>query len=263
MPIVSVISVVKSDGIGLFETYKSLEMQTFQDWEFIIIAGKSIDNTLEVAFDLARSNQRVKTYLEDFPGIYQSMNQGVKASESDLVWFMNAGDSFFSETVLERAVNLMSRIEADVLVGGHSVKQLNTPKNFISKSGYFSQIDFAFNRKSGCHQSMLFNKAILCDIGLFNLRYKLASDYDLVLSIIRQGRAYKDDEIYSVISPGGIADSNLFRVHLEKLAIRHKQLDFKGSSALSIAWFTAAILKIKLRDLIEAVRSKLIDSLKN
>jgi glycosyltransferase involved in cell wall biosynthesis len=263
MPLVSVISVVKCDGHGLLETYKSLEAQSFQDWEFVIVVANSIDNTLEVALDLARANPKVKTYLEDDPGIYQSMNQGVKASKSDLVWFMNAGDAFFSETVLERAVNLMCRIKADVLVGGHSVRHLNFSENYIGKSGYFSLIEFAFNRKSGCHQSMLFNRLAVCDLGLFNLKYRLASDYDLVLRIIRQGNAFKDNAVYSVISPGGVADSNLTQVHLEKLAIRRSQLTFKGSFALSIMWFTAAIFKIRFKELIGAVRTNDINSLKN
>ena len=241
------ITVVKNDEEGLIRTFNSLLSQTFKNWELIIVAGYSSDATLERGKQIESQDKRVTFLLEDSPGIYSAMNQGVLAATSDLVWFMNAGDCFFSNRVIARGIEMFKIMATDLIVGGHVVKSKNIYLEYNFSKRYFGKINFAFNRRYGCHQSMLFRKNKIKELGLFDLSFTYASDYDLVLKMIAEVKGFRDNQMYSLIEPGGAADSNLYKVHQEKYLIRNKQLEFLGAKILSYIWMQMACLKLSLR----------------
>lgn len=244
---ISVITVVKNDESGLVETFNSLALQTLHSWELIIVAAYSSDDTLEKAKLIEEQDSRVTFLLEELPGIYSAMNQGVRAANSDLVWFMNAGDCFYSNSVLERSVNLFKTMDTDLIVGGHAVKAPQSQLVYNFRTRFFGKMNFAFNRRYGCHQSMLFRKSRIEELGYFDLNFEFASDYDLVLRMLRKTQGYRDDQTYSLIKPDGIADSNLSRVHQEKYVIRNRILLFPGAKFLSLVWMYLAFFKLSLK----------------
>lgn len=79
----------------------SVLAQTVSDFELIIIDGKSIDGSLEIARSYADS--RVHVYLQDGVGVSNARNQGVQIAKSNFIAFLDADDiwmSHFLETIL-------------------------------------------------------------------------------------------------------------------------------------------------------------------
>ena len=75
--------------------------QDYDGLEYLIIDGGSSDNTVETAKKLAKESGRdVKIYSEPDFGIYNAMNRGITRASGDYVIFMNAGDSFYKDTIL-------------------------------------------------------------------------------------------------------------------------------------------------------------------
>lgn len=91
-PTFSVITVVRNDTPGLLRTRHSLESQTCEDWEHVVIDGASNDGTAEVVLGLDRSKSVVRS--EPDGGIYDAMDGGLALASGRVVVFMNAGDSF-------------------------------------------------------------------------------------------------------------------------------------------------------------------------
>lgn len=111
----SIITVNFNDAQGLERTIKSVILQTFRDYEFIIIDGGSTDGSIDI---IKKYEDHINFWVsEPDGGIYQGMNKGLSHAKGDYVNFMNGGDSYHSHDVLEKIFSLNT--EADIITGTH------------------------------------------------------------------------------------------------------------------------------------------------
>ena len=243
---ISVITVVKDDAPGLQITFDSLIVQSYSDWELIIVASHSSDKTLEVASLISEKDKRVVFQVQEALGIYEAMNLGLTKVKGSHIWFMNAGDTFASSDVLEHALATIQKSSASLLVGGYKLGQEIGSRTFKYRSQSISRWRFAFNLRMS-HQSMLFESRVFKEVGNFDLKYRLASDFDLILKLMKMNEARTTEKIYSVFRPGGAADQNISQVHREKHLSR--KANFQGGlmTPASILWTAAAWTKINIK----------------
>lgn len=253
MPRVSVITVVKDDASGLRTTHQSLISQSFKDWEMLIVAAPAQDETLNVAIEFQASDSRIHLLEQTGTGIYGAMNEGIKSAVGEFIWFMNAGDTFASNSVMAHAVEELSQSVVGVLIGGYKIINGTDNPIFSYPKGKVTAFNFAFNRRGGCHQAMIFHTQVLKDIGGFNTDYSLASDFDLVLKVIKKATARRVSEIYAAIEPGGRADQGIFLVHKQKHQIRRNLLGGPVILAASLLWTGLARTKIISRRTLEQI----------
>lgn len=109
----SVITINYNNAAGLGHTIDSVISQTCIDFEFIVIDGGSTDSSI----DIINSNAaKIDFWLsEKDSGIYNAMNKGINHANGDYCVFMNSGDCFFCDTVLETIIK--SDSDADIIVG--------------------------------------------------------------------------------------------------------------------------------------------------
>jgi glycosyltransferase involved in cell wall biosynthesis len=245
-PIVSVITVVKDHEQGLLDTYQSLHSQLCIDWQNVIVVGKSQDNTLKNARALAAKDARVLVVEEEAQGIYPAMNLGIEHSEGEYLWFMNAGDKFFDSSVIGAGLELIEKSNADIVLGGHKVQ--GDPRNFKFRDGVLTVRNFIYNRRSGCHQSMIFRKSAVLRDSCYDVTFRLASDYDLVIRLLNEKPGVKSGKVFSLVEPGGLTDQGLKLMHQEKHRIRMSNVGSNLISRLtSVTWMYLALSKIKLK----------------
>lgn len=96
---ISIVTVVKNDKIGLEKTIDSVSQQTYQLYEHLIIDSVSTDGTFEYLSNLKIKN--LKWISENDEGIYDAMNKGVKLAKGWII-MLNAGDTLYSNTVLKK-----------------------------------------------------------------------------------------------------------------------------------------------------------------
>ena len=247
MASVSVITIVKNHAAGLAATHQSLLEQSFNDWEMLIVIGESSDATLAVAKDLQRIESRILLIEQSGSGIYEAMNEGLAAASGEFTWFMNAGDKFASTSTLAHAVGYISQNKVGAVIGGYRIESSSQNKTYSYPPRNITGLSFAFNRRGGCHQAMIFRTNILKDLGGFNTSYSLAADFDLVLKVIQKSKASRVSEIYASIEPGGRADQGIFLVHNQKHQIRRSLLGGPVIFLASFLWTALARMKIILR----------------
>lgn len=248
---VSVITIVKDHAAGLDATYQSLLEQSFDNWEMVIVVGLSSDATLTVAQDLQRIDSRIVLIEQSGSGIYQAMNEGLRAASGEFTWFMNAGDKFASTTILAHAVGCISQNKVGTVIGGYRIESSSQNKAYGYSPRDITSLSFAFTRRGGCHQAMIFRTNVLKDLGAFNTSYSLAADFDLVLRVIQNSKARRVSEIYASIEPGGRADQGIFLVHNQKHQIRKNLLGGPVVFFASFFWTALARIKIILRQTIK------------
>ena len=98
-PLVTVITVVRNSVSLLEETILSVINQTYQNIEYIIIDGDSNDGTIDI---IKRYEDKISLWIsEPDRGIYDAMNKGLDLAKGEWINFMNAGDKFFNDSVIE------------------------------------------------------------------------------------------------------------------------------------------------------------------
>lgn len=100
---ISVVTVAYNSEKGIGKTIESVLNQTYEDIEYLIIDGKSRDNTVEIAESYrAALEERGITYRvisEPDGGIYDAMNKGIRLTKGDVIGLLNSEDTYEPEAL--------------------------------------------------------------------------------------------------------------------------------------------------------------------
>lgn len=167
----SIIVVCLNPGEKLEQTLESILKQTYTDFEIVIKDGGSRDGSIcRVPRD-----ERIRLYTEQDKSIYDAMNQAVSHARGEVILFMNCGDLFYSEDVLENTAKCMetySNVENMVFYG-----DTYGAKNHVLISAPPEINGFTCYRNIPCHQACFYG-ASLCKEKPFDLQYRIRADYD-------------------------------------------------------------------------------------
>ena len=186
-PVISIITVCYNAEREIEATLKSVNEQSFKEYEYIIIDGASKDNTLKV---ISQSGVE-PTHLvsERDKGIYDAMNKALALAKGDYLMFLNAGDSLYSSDTLQRIADVAKNEVPDVIYGDTAIvdadrnylrpRKLRPPKNLTSSS--FK------NGMLVCHQSF-YVRTDIARKHLYNLRYRFSADFDWCVRIMKEAQ---------------------------------------------------------------------------
>jgi glycosyltransferase involved in cell wall biosynthesis len=108
-PFISVITVCLNAERYIEKTICSIINQTYKNIEYIIIDGKSTDQTLQI---IGKYRDRIAHVIsETDSGIADAMNKGIKLAKGDYVIFIHADDYLVSSSCVEEAVNSFSNAD--------------------------------------------------------------------------------------------------------------------------------------------------------
>lgn len=177
---VSIITATYNSSQTIQDTLTSLEQQTYDDIEYIIVDGASKDNTLDV---IKQHCSRVsKIISEPDKGIYDALNKGIKAATGDIVGFLHSDDLFaYPEAVADLVATLKKHQSQAVYADLEYVSKENTSK-VIRRwvSGDYSKDKL----KTGWmppHPTFYMKRELYEAYGAFDLNFKIAADYDSIL----------------------------------------------------------------------------------
>lgn len=167
----SIIVVCLNPGEKLNETLDSILIQRFQDYEIIIKDGGSKDGSVEAR----REDERIRFYQQKDTGIYDAMNQAVAYAQGDFVLFLNCGDVFYDDTVLEKTAAFLAQQPSQewLVVYGDTFEAQN--RVVIASAPEITGL--TCYRNIPCHQVCFYSRE-LCQKKPYDLQYKIRADYD-------------------------------------------------------------------------------------
>ncbi len=229
----SIITVVKNDPVNLQVTLESILSQKFQNFELIVIDGCSEDETQDV---LVKFKEKIDILIsEPDSGIYDAMNKGIKYSSGDWIHFLNAGDTFINDSVLENILQFTFIPNCNLLFTKYI-------KNQEEKGG---RLDYFYLIKSMyCHQA-LFYKFFLFEDSMFDPKYRVCADYKHLIEkwyIIKKQYV----PLVSINYLGGGISENVNNLNL----IRKERYRASYSASFSLLRKIVLIFYSKLRILI-------------
>lgn len=184
-PLISLITVCYNAESLLFDTLSSAINQTYKHIELVIVDGGSKDKTVEVA-------KQFQSYIgtlisEKDKGIYDAMNKGIKAAKGEWIYFLNAGDSFYSNTILEEIFDNTSLEGIDFLYGKMQTVNEPTGVNYIAgKAVTFKDFYFSYPI---CHQTTFTRKKVFEYMPMLDTQLKIMSDNKWQMTFFRTHEA--------------------------------------------------------------------------
>lgn len=173
--LVSVITPCYNSGKTIEKTLECIENQTYHNIEYIIVDGGSTDETLEIIEKhRQRLPERFRLISEKDSGIYDAMNKGIGLAEGQLIGIVNSDDWYEKDTV-EQAVAHYQGNPYEVIYG-----MQRTYLNGREKATFIYHHDF-LPQQMITHPTCFVTADTYRDFGTFDLQYRSAADYDLML----------------------------------------------------------------------------------
>ena len=168
------------------KTCQSIVNQTWQNFEWIVVDGGSTDGTVE---ELNKYRSRINVFIsEPDKGIYNAMNKGIKLASGEWLSFMNGGDIYAANDVLEKVFKDKEH-DADVLYG--NVNEIY-PDGRVKRTNYKTQIDLSFFTNDVInHQGSFIKRNLFDKYGLYDEKYKIASDREKWIVFAKDGCTFK------------------------------------------------------------------------
>jgi glycosyltransferase involved in cell wall biosynthesis len=216
----SIITVVYNGMDVLKNTVDSIQNQTYNNFEHIIVDGNSKDGTLEYIKSLAFDN--LSYISERDNGIYDAMNKGANLSKGEYLLFLNAGDNFASNEILENIVRKIRDLKSKpkIIYGGANVYTENG--KFLVRLNPLVLNKKNLNRfatRTVCHQSIfVHNKSMKIYSDKYRLKGELNWYYDLI-AVITQNEILQTDEVICDYYLGGTGDKNFIENYFERINV--------------------------------------------
>ncbi|WP_418943315.1 glycosyltransferase family 2 protein [Phocaeicola plebeius] len=218
--LITVVTVCFNAGQTIAKTMQSVLNQTYRPLEYILVDGKSTDNTLNIIYELEPLFQEkgiaVRIVSEKDKGIFDAMNKGVKLANGRWVNFMNAGDVFCNKDVITRLFSF--DIDSDTkLVYGDTLRK--KVYGIVPAKGNIPET--ILQLMPACHQSMFADTEEMRKYP-FDLSYRLAADYHFVYNLYKRGKKlqYFPIDIALFDATEGATSTNKLEVKRECARIR-------------------------------------------
>ena len=180
-PLVSIITVCLNSERYIRSAIDSVLSQTYKNIEYILVDGESTDNTLLIIQEhIADFPQLIHLISEPDKGIFDAMNKGIKVSKGEIIGILNS-DDWYNDFSIEKAVDLfMSDPDLDIV---HGAMANYNPQGILESvyEDFTSRFGFAEKAPFNHPTCFLRRRVYFSKIGLFDLKFKTAADYDLML----------------------------------------------------------------------------------
>lgn len=215
MHLFSVVTICRNNLNEVKRTFKSIDSQTNMNFEWIVVDGDSSDGLKEWLKNNALANWK----SEPDDGIFDAMNKGLIRSTGKYLIFLNSGDEFASEDVLNKVEQTISTQSSPGFIYGDALD--------IDEQGstYYRTAKDAKKNWMGMitqHQSMFFSRAAIGN-SKYLLEYPITADYAFISEILKK---MESEDIYKVDFPickfdmGGTNEQQRFNAIKEDFQIR-------------------------------------------
>jgi len=201
---ISIITVCYNSANTIKDTLESVLQQTYANYEYLIIDGKSKDNTLDIVNSYKdKFKDKLVVISEKDKGLYDAMNKGIKMATGDIIGIINSDDILAHENVFK---NVIKNIDDN---GGVYSNLLMLDENL--QKPYRLLKSKKVSRYLGWHMphpTLYLKKEVYEKYGNFNTKYRIAADLDFMLRIINNNVKLKYIDDYFVYMRSGGASTN-------------------------------------------------------
>jgi glycosyltransferase involved in cell wall biosynthesis len=210
---ISIITATNNSALTIEDCITSVNNQSYQDIEHIIIDNASNDGTIDII--KSKPNRVKRIVSEPDNGIYNAMNKGIKLATGDIIGILNSDDFFPNKEIVEKIASAFHDISVNSIYG--DVQFINSyDKNKIIR--YYSSKNFTVQKfKFGfmpAHPSFYVKRDFFDLLGYYKEEYRIAADFELLVRFLYVNKlksSYIEMPFVSM-RPGGISNRSFKNV---------------------------------------------------
>jgi glycosyltransferase involved in cell wall biosynthesis len=209
---ISIITITYNSAQTVEDTLRTVVSQDYPNLEYIIIDGKSKDNTLQI---VDKYKDRIaKIISEKDKGLYDALNKGIKQATGDIIGMLHSDDLYANEKVISKVAK---KFAEDPSIEGVYADLVFVNRNDVNKpmrvwqSGEYKEDSFLQGWMPP-HPTFFVRKEVYEKFGGFNTGLKLSADYELMLRLIHKNKiklAYLNETIVKM-RMGGVSNVSFF-----------------------------------------------------
>lgn len=207
---ISIITVAYNSASTIVDTLRSVAAQTHVDIEHIVIDGSSTDATVALVQTDGAHVSHVLSERDD--GIYDAMNKGLRLATGEFVGFLNADDMLATPGTTAAIARAAAPADVDAVCGDLVYVNKDRPSEVVRywRCGEFSPARLRFGWMPP-HPTLYVRRSRLSELGLFDVRLRIAADYDFILRYLgRPGiRVAYVPEVLVKMRTGGVSNRSL------------------------------------------------------
>lgn len=181
-PLISYVTVVRNNKATLGRTIQSVQRQTYDNVEHIVLDGASTDGTVDLIQSLA---QQIDYFAsEPDRGLYDALNKAIELARGQLICVLNSDDWLEPEAAEIAARRLMGRRDPLVILSGAAVESdgrvIEWYPALLHPGCYFACAN-------DCHNAAYATPAAYEKTGAYDTSYKIAADFKWLMACVDQG----------------------------------------------------------------------------
>lgn len=235
---VSIITATYNSAKTIIDTLISLEKQTYENIEYIIIDGSSKDDTLKV---INNNCSRVSTIIsEPDSGIYDALNKGLQFATGDIVGFLHSDDLFAYPEAVSDIVNTFQENDCDAI---YADLQYVNKDDIESIVRYWKAGEYNINKITKGwmppHPTFYMKRSCYKRLGLFDLSFRISADYDSILRYLYSNKISISylPKVTIKMRVGGASNRNI-----RSIVLKTKE-DIRALKNSEVPWAAALAMK--------------------
>lgn len=234
-PKVSIITITYNRARYIKEAIESVLVQSFGDWELIIIDDASTDNTPAIVQEYAQKDSRIRYFRNETNlKIPRSRNLGLKMAEGKYIAVLDSDDVWAEPDKLRKQVEFLENNPEYALVGGGVIfidengREISRRLNPSDDKEIRRRILF---KNPFVHSGVLYLRKAALESGGYDENLNVSEDYDLWL---KMGRTWKFANLndylvkYRIYSAGQSASSRLEAAGNTKMLVKKYKNIYPG-----------------------------------
>lgn len=186
---ISIVTVVYNNVLvgEALDSIIAQRMEPGDELEMVVIDGGSTDRTLAI---LDNYRHRLAVCLsEKDGGIYDAMNKGLELSTGDIIGTLNSDDLYENDSVLANIISAFRENNTDVVYGDLVYVRKENPAKIVRYWNSEVYRDGLFEKGwVPPHPTFFVRKEIYAKYGRFDLKYRLAADFELMVRFLAKAR---------------------------------------------------------------------------
>lgn len=190
---ISLITVSYNSVKTIRDTFESVLSQTYSDIEYVVVDGNSVDGTLNLIKEYeVKFAGRMHWVSEPDEGLYDAMNKGIRKASGDVIGIINSDDLFCDALAIEKVISIFEKETVDAVYADlYYVDQYDVSK---IRRRWITGEQRPFRKGwHPAHPTLFLHKCVYEKYGLFDLGFKLAADFEIMLRFFDR---YKIKAIY-------------------------------------------------------------------
>lgn len=215
---VSIITVAYNSEKTIAGTMESILAQTYPNIEYLVIDGKSTDQTVEIAERfrprMEEKGIRFRVVSEPDEGIYDAMNKGIRLATGEIIGILNSDDWYEPETV-ETVVQNFTESNCDLLFANIRMHKTDG-SSFVKKARLRN-----FQTSRDWNHPTMFVKADIYIQHPFRMQ-GIHDDYGCYLQMRKEGlKVITVDRVLANFRMGGASNHKSIREALDRIRDRY------------------------------------------